>query len=173
LALDIEGLYRRLGPMVLRRCRALLRNDAKAEDAMHDVFVALLRADTRLDEAAPAGLLLRVATNVCLNRLRASKRRPEDANDDLLLRIAANGDDESRAAARSLLGKLFGIEDPLAASTATLAVMHLCDGLTLEETAREAGLSVSGVRKRLARLRTRLTALDAGEARKGDSRGDA
>lgn len=164
MALDIEGLYRRLGPMVLRRCRALLRNDQKAEDAMHDVFVSLLRANARLDEEAPAGLLLRVATNVCLNRLRASKRRPEDPNDELLLQIAAGGGDgEARASARDLLGKLFGVDDPLAASTATLAVMHLCDGLTLEETAREAGLSVSGVRKRLGRLRGRLTALDTAE----------
>ncbi|HSY39730.1 MAG TPA: hypothetical protein VLA79_09385, partial [Polyangia bacterium] len=56
--------------------------------------------------------------------------------------------------------KLFGADDPLAASTATLAVMHLCDGLTLEETAREARLSVSGVRKRLHRLRERLAALE-------------
>ena len=38
--------------------------------------------------------------------------------------------------------------------------MHLCDQLTLEETAREAGLSVSGVRKRLQRLRERLVALE-------------
>jgi RNA polymerase sigma factor (sigma-70 family) len=173
LALDIEGLYRRLGPMVLRRCHALLRNEGQAQDAMHDVFVAVLRADDRLADEAPAGLLLRVATNVCLNRLRTSKRRPETPNDELLLQIAANGDGEARAAARGMLTKLFGIDDPLAASTATLAVMHLCDGLTLEETAREAGLSVSGVRKRLARLRVRLTELEAADPGKGESRGDA
>ncbi|HEY4395174.1 MAG TPA: sigma-70 family RNA polymerase sigma factor [Polyangia bacterium] len=173
MALDIEGLYRRLGPMVLRRCRALLRNEGQAQDAMHDVFVALLRADQRLDEEAPAGLLLRVATNVCLNRLRAGKRRPETPDDELLMQIAANGNGEARAAARGMLAKLFGLDDPLAASTATLAVMHLCDGMTLEETAREAGLSVSGVRKRLTRLRVRLTALDAADAAKGAPRDHA
>ena len=160
--------------MVLRRCRALLRNDAQAEDAMHDVFVALLRADARLAEEAPGGLLLRVATNVCLNRIRTRKRHPEHPDDQLLMQIAGSGDDESRTVARGLLGKLFGIDDPLAASTATLAVMHLHDGLTLEETAREAGLSVSGVRKRLARLRGQLTALEPTEAAtKGVPRGDA
>jgi RNA polymerase sigma-70 factor, ECF subfamily len=161
LALDIEEHYRRFGPMVLRRCRRLLRNDAQAEDAMHDVFVAVLRAEDRLRDEAPAGLLLRVATNVCLNRLRAIRRRPEEADDDLIARIATTAEtDETRAAARNLLGRLFGADDPLAASTATLAVMHLCDGLTLEETAREARLSVSGVRKRLRQLRERLAALE-------------
>jgi len=161
LALDIEEHYRRFGPMVLRRCRTLLRNDAQAEDAMHDVFVAVLRAEDRLRDQAPAGLLLRVATNVCLNRLRARRRHPEEANDELLSRIATTAETgETRASARHLLGRLFGADDPLAASTATLAVMHLCDGLTLEETAREARLSVSGVRKRLQRLRERLAALE-------------
>lgn len=161
MALDIEEHYRRFGPMVLRRCRTLLRNDAQAEDAMHDVFVALLRAEERLRDEAPAGLLLRVATNVCLNRLRATRRRPEDADDERLSRIATTAETvEEAASARNLLARLFGADDPLAASTATLAVMHLCDGLTLEETAREAGLSVSGVRKRLQRLRGRLAALE-------------
>ena len=121
MALDIEEHYRRFGPMVLRRCRTLLRNDAQAEDAMHDVFVAVLRAEDRLRDEAPAGLLLRVATNVCLNRLRTQRRRPEDADDALLSRIAGRRTDgvEARASARNLLARLFGADDPLAASTAT------------------------------------------------------
>ncbi len=161
MALDIEGHYRRFGPMVLRRCRALLRSEAQAEDAMHDVFVALLRSDDRLRDEAPAGLLLRIATNVCLNRLRSGRRRREEANDELVWQIASTANDgEARAAARHLLGKLFDADDPLEASTATLAVMHFSDGLTLQETAREAGLSVSGVRKRLRRLRGRLSILE-------------
>jgi RNA polymerase sigma-70 factor (ECF subfamily) len=156
VALDIEETYARFGPMVLRRCRWLLRDDAKAEDALHDVFVALLRHGGRLEPTATSALLLRVATNVCLNRLRGERRRPETADEDLLLRIAAAGAPEARTAARDLIAKLFRADDALAASTGTIAVMHLLDGLTLEETAREAGLSVSGVRKRLRSLRTQI-----------------
>jgi RNA polymerase sigma-70 factor, ECF subfamily len=33
-----------------------------------------------------------------------------------------------------------------------MAVLHFVDGLTFEETARQVGLSVSGVRKRLRQL---------------------
>ena len=40
MALDVESHYLRYGPMVLRRCRTLLRDPAKAEDAMQDVFKA-------------------------------------------------------------------------------------------------------------------------------------
>jgi RNA polymerase sigma-70 factor (ECF subfamily) len=152
--------------MVLRRCRTLLRDPAKAEDAMHDVFVSLIRNEDRLRDEAPGALLLRVATNVCLNRLRGERRRPEDAHDDddLALRIAqaddGGSDAESRTLARSVLGKLFGADDPLAASTRSLAFMHLVDGLTLQEVARESRLSVSGVRKRLRGLKGRLAELE-------------
>jgi RNA polymerase sigma-70 factor (ECF subfamily) len=147
--------------MVLRRCRALLRDDAQAEDVMHDVFVAVLRFDDRLHDEAPGALLMRVATNLCLNRLRGARRRPEDADDDLVLRIAADdAGGEERTVARDLLSRLFGADDPLAASTGTIAVLHLVDGLTLEEVAREARMSVSGVRKRLRTLRGRLAELE-------------
>ena len=166
MALDVESHYLRYGPMVLRRCRTLLRNPAKAEDAMQDVFVSLIRHEDRLREEAPGALLLRIATNVCLNRLRGERRHPEDAHedDDLALRIAqaddGGGDAESRTLARSVLGKLFGADDPLAASTRSLAFMHLVDGMTLEEVARESRLSVSGVRKRLRGLKGRLAELE-------------
>jgi RNA polymerase sigma-70 factor (ECF subfamily) len=168
MALDVEGTYLRYGPLVLRRCRKLLRHDAKAQDAMQDVFVSLLRYESRLDDEALSALLLRMATNVCLNKLRTERRHPEDRDDELLQRIAAADDHEgsgagsaeSRTIAQSLLGRLFRADDPLAASTRTIATMHLVDGMTLEEVAREAGLSVSGVRKRLRTLRGRLNELE-------------
>src|SRR5688500_20226859 len=75
---DIAALYQAHGPMVLRRCRRLLRDEGKALDAMHDVFVEILRRRETLDDRAPAALLLRTATNVCLNRLRTERRHPED-----------------------------------------------------------------------------------------------
>jgi RNA polymerase sigma-70 factor (ECF subfamily) len=39
-------------------------------------------------------------------------------------------------------------------------VLHYVDGLTLEQVAREVGLSVSGVRKRLRGLRRTLAAME-------------
>lgn len=157
MALDVEALYGRYGPMVLRRCRSLLRDDERALDAMQDVFVQLLRNEDRLDDAAPSSLLLRMATNHCLNRIRAGARRPEDADEEQLHRIAALDDLEVQSSNRSLLGRIFGAEQE---STRTMAVMHLVDGMTLEEVALEVGLSVSGVRKRLRTLKAKVAAME-------------
>jgi RNA polymerase sigma-70 factor (ECF subfamily) len=47
-------------------------------------------------------------------------------------------------------------------STATIAVLHLHDGMTLQEVADAVGLSVSGVRKRLRKLKANLHELEEG-----------
>ncbi len=142
--------------MVLRRCRKLLRDDSSARDAMHDVFVQVL-SNGQLDERAPSSLLFRIATNVCLNRLRSRRRRPEDGDPDLVEQIAANTDPGDRSTARSVLDALFRHEPE---DTALIAVLHLHDKMTLEEVAAEVGMSVSGVRKRLAKLRAKLHDLE-------------
>lgn len=160
MSLDVAAQYRTYGPMVLRRCRALLRDEEAAVDAMHDVFVQLLRHGDRLDERRPASLLLRIATNVCLNRARSTRRTPYDAVDAEVLAIAGAVAPEAGWLARLHLSKSLRSE---LQSTRLLAVLHHVDGLTLEEVAREVGLSVSGVRKRLRGLRARLEALEGGE----------
>ena len=68
--------YTAYGPMVLRRCRALLRDDEDALEASQEIFVKLLEKFDRLDlESSPSSLLYRMATNHCLNRLRARRLR--------------------------------------------------------------------------------------------------
>lgn len=156
--IDVEQAYRQHGPMVVRRCRRLLRDEALALDASQDVFVeALRRQDTlSLEEGASASFFMRVATNVCLNRLRWSRRHPEDRDDELLHQIAAQSPDgEARSSAKRFLDRIFHRESE---STLAIAVMHYVDRMTLEEVAEEVGMSVSGVRKRLRTLRERLPA---------------
>ena len=157
MPIDVEALYRQYGPMVLRRCRALLRNEQEALDAMQDTFVQLIRNKERLEDRAPSSLLYRIATNVCLNKIRTRRRHPESPDDELLHRIAALGEPGGRTAARSVLARLFSGEPE---SSSTIAVLHLVDGLTLEQTAEQVGLSVSGVRKRLRGLKASLRELE-------------
>lgn len=164
-AIDLEDCYRRYGALVYRRCLRLLGSEPQAEDAMQDVFMELLRSHGQLDDRALAGLLFRIATHVSLNRLRTRRRRPEHSDDRLLLMIAHDDALEARTLAEGLLGALFGREPP---STRVMATMHFVDGMTYEEVAREVGMSVSGVRKRLRTLRERAELL-----RKEDEHGRA
>ena len=155
--MDIEDLYHRYGPMVMRRCRQLLRDEDRALDATQDVFVQLMQHRGRLRADYPSSLLYRMATNLCLNRIRDSRRLPETPGDDVLCRIAGLEDPEPRLEARALLDRLFRRHRE---STRTIAVLHFVDGMTLEEVACEVGMSVSGVRKRLRGLRKTLVEME-------------
>ncbi|MBN2353558.1 MAG: sigma-70 family RNA polymerase sigma factor [Spirochaetales bacterium] len=155
MGIDVEFLYRKYGPMVLRRCRFLLRDEQKALDAAQDTFVRLLRSRDKLTDAAPSSLLYRIATNVCLNVLRAEKNRTVRDSNDVLLHIADASDHTESFLHRHILDKIFQSEKP---TTREIAVMRYVDGMSLEEVAAESGLSVSGVRKRLRALKARIGA---------------
>jgi RNA polymerase sigma-70 factor (ECF subfamily) len=156
-ALDVEELSQRYGPMVLRRCRRLLHDEDEAMDACQDVFVRVLEHREQLDARYPSSLLYRIATNLCLNRIRDRGRRATTSDEEVLCQIASAENPGALSEARVMLDRLFGRHPE---SSRTIAVLHYVDGLTLEQVAEEVGLSVSGVRKRLRSLRHTLVEME-------------
>src|SRR6266576_5859677 len=70
-AAAIERLYRSHGHIVLRRARALLGSEPDAQEALQEVFAALLRAPHSLRSAASVvGWLYQSTTHFCLNLIR-------------------------------------------------------------------------------------------------------
>jgi RNA polymerase sigma factor (sigma-70 family) len=70
----MRELYTKYGGSVMGRCRYLLKDATKAEDAMHDVFArALTHGDDFRAEASPLTWLMKIATNHCLNQLRSER----------------------------------------------------------------------------------------------------
>lgn len=154
--LDLEDYYRRFGPMVLRRCRRFLRDEDKALDAMQDVFVQLLRYQDRLRGEYPTSLLYKIATNVCLNRIRSERRKPEWQDEDFLAQTAKADPELVKLEGREILDRIFENEDE---STRLIAVMYFVDEMTLKEIGSEMNLSISGVRKRILLLQERARAV--------------
>src|SRR5262245_54514800 len=152
--IDVDALYQRYGPMVVRRCRRILRDEDEALDVAQEVFVRVLTHRGRLTGLYPSSLLYRIATNLSLNRLRDRQRRPALPGDDVLDRIAWLEDLDAPV----LLDRLFGRHPE---STRTMAVLHYFDGMTLEQVARECGMSVSCVRRRLRGLRASVQPREA------------
>src|SRR6516225_6416303 len=80
---ELAELYRRYGLLLRRRCRALLRDDAQAEDALQSAFLkiveskqALRSADNRL------AWMYRVVDRCCLDALRRRKVRRTEPIDE-------------------------------------------------------------------------------------------
>jgi RNA polymerase sigma-70 factor (ECF subfamily) len=154
--MNIEELYTKYGPMVLRRCRFLLRNEEQALDAMQDVFVNLISNCEKIENTYPSSLLYRIATNICLNIIRSEKRHPETLDDEIFNHIADYNDPAESISAGDLLDSIFRDEKP---STKEIAIMLYIDKMTLEQTALQTGLSVSGVRKRMRLLKEKVSFL--------------
>lgn len=138
-------LVSRHGGMVYNTCRRILRNAADAEEAAHDCFLKLSQG--RPPKGRPVGTWLhRVATNGSLDLLRKNRRRTR--------REAAYAD------AQPIVGEpdwddiqhfVDQAIETLPASLRAPIVHHFLEGKTQEETATLAGISRSGVTRRIQR----------------------
>jgi RNA polymerase sigma-70 factor (ECF subfamily) len=148
----LRDLYERYGASVYGRCAYLLKDRAKAEDAMQDVFAkAVAHFQDFRAEASPLTWLIKIATHHCLNVMRAEragwhqrfereeKARSEGHGGPQLL--------EDREAVRKLLARC-DLE------TQAVAVHYYVDEMTLEEVAALLGRSVPTIRKRLQSFST-------------------
>ena len=100
-AADLEQ-YR---PALTGHCYRMLGSVVDADDAVQDTLVRAWRSLDRFEGRSALGSwLYRIATNVCLNRLRTARRRPEKPETELLQRIADADEPEGRLMARLRLG---------------------------------------------------------------------
>ena len=148
---DFAELYQKYGPMVLRRCRAILKDEEKALDAMQDVFLRILDSKCKIKDDC-ASLFYVTATRICLNKIRSDKLRSGPDFEVISETIADDFSEIERdkIEAGIILENIFAGRD---SKDALIATVHFVDGLTLEETAAQVGMSVSGVRKRIAELK--------------------
>ena len=149
--IDFSELYQKYAPMVLRRCRFILKDEEKALDAMQDVFLRIMETKCKIKDLC-ASLFYVTATRVCLNMIRAEKVR-SGPDFETVGEMAADSFSETereKIEAGMILEQIFAGRD---SKDALIATLHFVDALTLEETAAQVGMSVSGVRKRIAELK--------------------
>ena len=150
--IDVAAWYEKYGPMVIRRCRSILKCEEDALDAVHDVFVNLLQKKLRLHGCFPSSLLYTMATNVCLNRLR--KKKWETARNFSGGEFPASCPDEGFAQVEAELLLKDILKDESETNRAIYFMYH-SDGMTLKEIGEAVELSISGVKKRLDAFKSR------------------
>ncbi|MDA3851452.1 MAG: sigma-70 family RNA polymerase sigma factor [Spirochaetaceae bacterium] len=145
-----DKLYRTYGPMVIRRCRSILKDEEAALDISQDVFLKVFKRGNLEKLQYPSSFLYTIATNLSLNYLRDNRKGPVALTDKAMQIIQSEDAPEDRVLNRYFTEQIFS---KTKASTRTIAYLRYIDGLTLEETAETVGMSVSGIRKRLRGLR--------------------
>jgi len=140
-----EDLYSRHAAAVYGVCYARLGNPAEAEDAAQDTFVRLLRAQPGFaNERHERAWLLRVAHNLCLDRLKHWWQRRVPLPDQAAAADEADLDDIT-AAVRALPPRL-----------KTVVYLYYYEGYKTDDIAGVLGERPSTVRNRLRDARLRL-----------------
>ncbi len=135
----------------------MLRDEGRAQDAVQEVFLSLVRNNARIKDEFPSSLLYRMATNICLNIMKRENKF--SVKDDAFFNAIEGKDDFSETLqAREVLFRIFSGEK---ADMMELAVMRYLDQMTYEEIAEISGLSVSGVRKRLKKISEKAAGIKA------------
>jgi len=160
-----EHLMRLHNRRLYRLARATLRDDAEAEDALQEAYLAAHRAlGAFRGESALATWLSRLVTNECLDRLRKQARRhnifpigsldaeiePEIAMDDSR-QTEAPDKALVRAQMRALLERKL---DTLPQAFRSVFVLRVVEELSVEETAQSLGIPEATVRSRHFRARS-------------------
>jgi len=147
---EVARLYQRYGFFVLRRCQLILRQRSAAEDALHDVFVRVLRhEELHADLERPLAWLYRIADSVCFDAIRRGKVRAVAAGSmDDVTGVHPAVALEERSAALAVIGELDERDQ-------RICVMAFVDGLTQGEIAAELELSRVTVNKRVQSIRDR------------------
>ena len=160
-----EALMRRHNRMLFRTARAILRDDAEAEDALQEAYIHAYRALASFrGDAQLSTWLARIVANEALQRLRKQTRRAEivplQSADGAELEQVTDSDMNQApdtTAARSEMRRLLESQiDALPEAYRAVFVLRAVEELSVEETAAVLDLAPATVRTRLFRARSML-----------------
>jgi RNA polymerase sigma-70 factor (ECF subfamily) len=156
-----EIVMRRYNQRLFRATRAILRDDAEAEDAVQNAYFA---AYAHLDQFAGAARfstwLTRIAIREALGKLRSRRRRGEveldTQHEETMMKDQPDETPESYANRRELQGILESAVDGLPEIYRVVFMMREVEQLSTSECAEVLELSEEAVKVRLHRARAML-----------------
>jgi RNA polymerase sigma-70 factor (ECF subfamily) len=149
--------------MVYNLAYRILGDADAAADATQDAFISAFKAMRKFRGGSFKAWMLRIVTNACYDQLRVKQRRPTDSLDDLAieqdhvrhLRDPAEQPDEllERRQLNQVIQAGIGT---LPAEQRVVVVLSDVQGLSYQEIAEVAGLSLGTVKSRLSRGRAKV-----------------
>ena len=161
----LEALMRLHNRTLYRTARAILRDDAEAEDAVQEAYLQAYRSlGTFRGESKLSTWLVRITANEALMRRRRNAKAARAATDvepDSLMSDEAGPESEAqRGQMRRLLeARIDALPDPYRA----VFVLRALEELSVEETATALGITDATVRTRYFRARGLLRQRMAGD----------
>ena len=154
---DLEAfnqIVRRYQLRVYNLAARILGDRTAAEDVAQDTFVSAYKALARFRGGSLRAWLLRIASNLCYDRLRSAKRRPEQSLDEAMESPgfhvpSRDPSPEQQAISRELHDHILGLPFD---QRNTIMLVDV-QGLSYEEAAEAMDVSMGTVKSRLSRAR--------------------
>ncbi len=149
--------------MVYNLAYRILGDPDAAADATQDAFISAFKAMRKFRGGSFKAWMLRIVTNACYDQLRVKQRRPSESLDDLPVEqdyvgyMRDPGEQPLEYVERQELNRT--IQDAireLPAEQRIVVVLSDVQGLSYQEIAQVAGLSLGTVKSRLSRGRAKL-----------------
>jgi RNA polymerase sigma-70 factor, ECF subfamily len=160
---EFEALMRRYNRTLFRTARAILRDDAEAEDALQDAYIRIHAAlGSFRGESKISTWLVRIVANEALMRLRKRTRRSNvvplrDDQEPVLDRMESSEEGPERAASRAEMRRLLESKiDSLPDAFRAVFVLRGLEELSVEETSAALDIAEATVRTRYFRARALL-----------------
>lgn len=157
-----EPLMRRYNQRLFRIARAIVRDEAEAEDVIQQAYVnAYVHLHQFADRARFSTWLTRIAIHEARGRLRKAGRMRRfdgvDGGESAMERVESSGQDpEERAYRRELATFIEHAISKLPGTFRGVFVLRDVEGLSTQETAECLGLNEDTVKTRLHRARAQL-----------------
>lgn len=159
----IRLLTTRHNQALFRTARAILREDAEAEDAVQEAYIKAIRAiHTYRSDAKLSTWLIRITVNEALAKLRRARRSAEviplaadlPAGEHVYENHESDSPTPEEAAMRSEARRLMEARiDALPEAFRAVFVLRAVEELSVEETAQALGIPEATVRTRFFRAR--------------------
>lgn len=152
-----EKLYERYSTKVYHKCISFVKDNSKAEDLTHDIFLKLIfKLGTFKEDAKFSTWLYSITYNHCMDQLRTNKKRGEivmeemaEVSDDVDLNNLFDGEDVETKNLKAAL-------DQLTVDEKGVLFMKYMDDLSIREIATIFDITESAVKMRLLRSREKL-----------------
>ncbi|MFN4145048.1 MAG: RNA polymerase sigma factor [Runella sp.] len=149
-----EELYERYSDKVYRKCLSFVKDQAKAEDFTHDIFLKLIvRIGTFKESSKFSTWLFSVTYNYCMDQLRLNKKTAEE---ELSETIDAIDESEDLEEIEMQTARLKEVLAQISPEERTILLMKYQDDFSIKEIADTFGLTESAVKMRLKRSKEKL-----------------
>jgi RNA polymerase sigma-70 factor (ECF subfamily) len=149
-----EQLYDRYSDKVYRKCLSFVKDEAKAEDFAHDIFLKLVLNIASYKESAKFSTwLYSITYNYCIDQTRLAKRYSESPLDD---NFDLEEDFEEAELAELEAAKLRKAMTQIQPEEKSILMMKYQDDLTIKEISESLEISESAVKMRLLRAKEKI-----------------